>query len=85
MVDSIREHDYIYFFPCRRPVGWDGPPASYWRGSPAFPVLAGEEREAAGARWQLPNTWGHGAGTWGGFRRPAWWITLDNMIYRLLG
>ena len=43
-----------HLFPCRRPVGWDGPPTSYWRGSPAFAILAGGEREAAGARWQLP-------------------------------
>ena len=44
----------VFFSPCRRPVGWDGPPTSYWRGSPAFAILAGGEREAAGARWQLP-------------------------------
>ena len=23
----------------------------------------------------LGDRWGHGAGTWGGFRGPAWWIT----------
>ena len=22
----------------------------------------------------LGDKWGHGAGTWGGFRGPAWWI-----------
>ena len=53
-----RAHVFVFFpshlFPCKRPVGWDGPPTSYWRGSPAFAILAGGEREAAGARWQLP-------------------------------
>ena len=33
----------------------------------------------------LGDKWGHGAGTWGGFRGPTWWITLENMIYRPLG
>ena len=30
-------------------------------------------------------TWGHGAGTWGGFRRPAWWIALEHQRMRPLG
>ena len=50
-----RSH-WIFFSRTFFPVGVRsvGTGRQRWRGSPAFAVLAGGEREAAGARWQLP-------------------------------